>query len=257
MDTSLAHYGGTVPRNQRLADAIHHFGWNVAQVADKLDVDTKTVERWISTGRTPHPRLREATSKVLGVPAAVLWPQAPAAMNGVTELVGLYPTRAEVAPATIRSLLAGAERQVDVLVFGGLWLWDAVPRFAEALAQKLAEGCHVRVCLGDPDSEAVRLRGQDEGVDDGLAARCRLALAYSKPIIERHPGAVRCSGKTLYASLLRFDDELLVNTHIWGNAANASPVLYLRKQSDDGVAGNYIRSFERVWATAEPQGGGP
>ena len=144
-----------------------------------------------------------------------------------------------------------------MLAFAGLWLWDAVPRFAEAVAQKLAEGCDVRVCLGDPDSEAVRLRGEEEGIGDGLAARCRLALAYSNPIIERHPGAVRCSSKTLYVSLLRFDDELLVNVHIWGNPANASPVLHLRKRSDDGVAGNYIRSFERLWATAEPPGGGP
>jgi hypothetical protein len=91
----------------------------------------------------------------------------------------------------------------------------------------------------------------------GLAARCRLALAYARPVAERDPGAVRCSGQTLYASLLRIDDEVLVNTHFWGNPANASPVLHLRRQGDDGVAANAQRSFERVWASSSAPPGAP
>ena len=241
-----------MPRNQRLADAVCQMGWNAAQLAEKIGVDAKTTERWINTGRTPHPRFREATAAALGVPVAVLWPSATAPMKGVNELVGLYPTRAEVAPATVRSLLAGTHGEIDVLTYGGLWLWDAVPKFAETLVAKLVDGCKVRVCLGDADSEAVRTRGEEEGIGDGMAARCRLAIAYSKPLVEKDPEAVRIAGKTLYASIFRFDDELLVNIHLWGNPANASPVLYLRKKSEDGVAANVIGSFERIWATAVP-----
>ena len=162
-----------------------------------------------------------------------------------------------MAPATVRSLLASAHDEIDVLAYGGLWLWDAVPKFAETLAAKLVSGCRVRVCLGDPESEAVRTRGDEEGIGDGMAARCRLAMAYSKPVVEKDPGAVRIAGKTLYASIFRFDDELLVNVHLWGQPANASPVLHLRKQSEDGVAANVIGSFERVWATAVPLAGAP
>jgi transcriptional regulator with XRE-family HTH domain len=246
-----------VPRNQRLADAVRQMGWSAADLAEKVGADAKTTERWISTGRTPHPRLREASATALGVPAAILWPNATAPMEGLNELVGLYPTRAEVAPATVRSLLAGAHDEIDVLAYGGLWLWDAVPKFAETLAAKLAAGCRVRVCLGDPESEAVRTRGEEEGIGDGMAARCRLAIAYSMPVAKKDPGAVRLASKTLYASIFRFDDELLVNVHLWGNPANASPVLSLRKQSEDGVAANVIGSFERVWATAVPLAGAP
>ena len=239
-----------VARNQRLADALRHVGWNAAQLSEKLGVDPKTVDRWVSTGRTPHPRLRDAAAAALGVPAAVLWPEAEAATGGGAELVALYPTRAELSPATVASLVAGAARHLDVLAYAGLWLWDAVPGFARALVAKIDAGCSVRLCLGDPDSPAVRLRGEDEGIGDGLAARCRLALAYARPVAERDPGAVRCSGQTLYASLLRIDNEVLVNTHFWGNPANASPVLHLRRQGDDGVAANAQRSFERVWASS-------
>ena len=65
---------------------------------------------------------------------------------------------------------------------------------------------------------------------------------------------MRCSDATLYASILRFDDDLLVNVHFWGNAAAASPVLHLRSGAggDAGVAANVMQSFDRVWADAQP-----
>jgi transcriptional regulator with XRE-family HTH domain len=238
-------------RNFRLADAIHQRGWNTQRFAQELDVDPKTVERWVKSGRTPHLRSRESAASALGVPMAVLWPEVDAPMNGVGELVGLYPTRTEVASATIRSLLADATHHIDVLAYAGLWMWDAIPNFAEMLAAKISSGVEVRVCLGDPDSEAVQLRGDEEGIGANLAARCRLALGYAQPIIDLDPMAVRLSGATLYSSILRFDDDLLVNMHLWGNPAAASPVICFRKDESQGIASNVIRSFERVWEQAQ------
>jgi hypothetical protein len=63
--------------------------------------------------------------------------------------------------------------------------------------------------------------------------------------------AVRLSGATLYSSILRFDDDLLVNMHLWGNPAAASPVICFRKDESQGIAINVIRSFERVWEQAQ------
>jgi len=218
-------------------------------------VDPKTAGRWVSTGRTPHPRLRERAAKKLGVPMAVLWPEADAPMEGMGELVGLYTTRAEVSPATIQSLAAGAAHHIDVLAYAGLWLWDTVPGFADVLAAKLAQGAEVRVCLGDPDSAAVLNRGEEEGIGANLAARCRLATGYAQPIADANPSALRWSTATLYASILRFDDEVLVNMHLLGNPARSSPVFCFRRQSDAGVAANVIRSFDRVWREAQPARG--
>ncbi len=241
-------------RNHRLEDAIRQRGWTVQQLAEATDTDPKTVGRWISAGRLPHPRRRQRCADVLGMPAAVLWPDASAPANGVAELVGLYRTRTEVSPATIQSLLADATDRIDVLAYAGLWLWDAVPDFVGTLAAKAASGAQVRVCLGDPDSDAVLRRGDEEGIGANLAARCRLALAYAQPVADLAPGSVRCSDATLYASILRFDDDLLVNVHFWGNAAAASPVLHLRSGAGDdaGVAANVMQSFDRVWADAQP-----
>jgi hypothetical protein len=182
----------------------------------------------------------------------MLWPDVANAMDGAAELVGLYTTRAELSPATIASLLAGSSARIDVLAYSALWLWDSVKGFAETLASKATEGVEVRVCLGDPSSEAVRIRGREEGIGDSIAGRCRLAAICAQPICLVDPEAVRQSATTLYASIFRFDDDLLLNTQLYGNAAVDSPVLHVRRQGDRGIFANAIRSFERVWKDSQP-----
>lgn len=239
-------------RNQRLYDAIRQSGKRLEDIADEVEADPKTVGRWITTGRMPRPAIRQKLAHVLGVPEAVLWPDAPGVAYGTSELVGIYTTRREVPPTTVSSLLDAAERHIDVLAYAALWLWDTVPSFVEQVQVKIARGASVRICIGDPDSEAVRLRGQEEGVDDGLVGRCRLAVTYARGIQHVDSHVVRLSGATLYASVFRFEDDVLLNTHLWGNAAGDSPVIHLRRQRDDGIAASAISSFERVWAAAQP-----
>lgn len=206
-------------RNQRLADAIRQSGRTFSELAGTIGADPKSVERWVTKGRVPHPGSREKLAAALSVPAALLWPGVPGAMQATTELVGVYRTRRELSPATIRSLLDGATARIDVLAYAALWLWDSVPGFAEGLAAKAASGVAVRVCLGDPESQAVRLRGEEEGSGDGMASRCRIAASYAARVARVDGGAVRLSGNTLYDSVFRFDDEVLVNVHLWGNPA--------------------------------------
>lgn len=239
-------------RNERLLDAMRQVGWTSTDLAVKLRIDPKTVERWITIGRRPHRDSREQAAELLGVPAGLLWPDAVASPNGLGEVVGMYRTRTDMSPATVRSLLAGANEHIDVLAFAAVWLWDTVPAFAETLVAKAASGVKVRVCLGQPDSVAVQTRGEEEGIGDRMAARCRIALDYAKPLAEADPSAVRCSSSTLYASIFRFDADVLMNTHLWGNPAGDSPVLHLRLDNDRGVAANVLRSFERVWKDAQP-----
>ncbi|MDP9441785.1 MAG: XRE family transcriptional regulator [Actinomycetota bacterium] len=239
-------------RNERVHDAMRQAGLTATDLAVKLGIDPKTVERWVTSGRRPHRDSREQAAELLGVPAALLWPDAVGSPSGLSELVGIYRTRTEVSPAMVRSLVSGASQHIDVLAYAALWLWDTVPAFAETLAAKAAHGVKVRVCLGDPDSPAVRTRGEEEGIGDRMAARCRLALDYARPIAGVDPSAVRCSTSTLYVSLLRFDDDVLVNTHLWGNPAGDSPVLHFRTGDARGVAANALRSFERVWEGAQP-----
>jgi hypothetical protein len=54
----------------------------------------------------------------------------------------------------------------------------------------------------------------------------------------------------LYNSIYRADDQLLVNTHIYGFNAAQAPVLHLRKVAGGGMVNHYLDSFERVWDRA-------
>ena len=55
------------------------------------------------------------------------------------------------------------------------------------------------------------------------------------------PGiAVRLHGTTLYNSLYRYDDHLLVNTHTYGVAAGQSPVLHLRRSPGGRLFDHYM-----------------
>ena len=66
---------------------------------------------------------------------------------------------------------------------------------------------------------------------------------------------LRLHGTVLYNSIYRADDQLLVNTHIYGVMANNAPVFHLRKIPGGEMTSTYIESFERVWEDATPYEG--
>jgi hypothetical protein len=182
----------------------------------------------------------------------MLWPQDGNTADGTAEVVGVYSTRAQISPVTVASLLSGSNEQIDILGFSALWLWESVQDFSGILRTKVRQGVGIRICLGDPTSEAVRLRGEEEGVGPSFAGRCEIAIKYARSFSPNAEEMVRLSGRTLYTSIFRFDNELLLNTHLWGNAAVDSPLLHVRRQGDRGIFENAMRSFERVWMEAQP-----
>jgi hypothetical protein len=224
-------------------------------VAAQVGVDPKTVERWIILGRVPHRSHRWATASLLGTDEAYLWPEVMddtrTQLASAAELVTFYPNRGAVPGGLWHSLIDGATDHVDILVFSGLFLPDGYPEVARVLAAKAEHGAKVRLAFGDPDSEAVRLRGDEERIGDGLAARIRLSLVYLHDAV-RAPGVeARFHATTLYNSTYRFDDDMLVNAHVYGAPAAHSPVLHLRRLPGGRLFDHYQASFERVWEQAK------
>jgi hypothetical protein len=68
------------------------------------------------------------------------------------------------------------------------------------------------------------------------------------------PSEVRAHGTTLYNSLYRFDDDLLVNTHAYGAPAGFSPFLHLRRVPGGHMWAHFMQSFDEVWKQATPEG---
>jgi transcriptional regulator with XRE-family HTH domain len=242
--------------NERLRSVIAAAGYSYETVATDVGVDPKTVERWVTSGRTPHRTHRWRAARLLGHDEAYLWPavlgDARTGAASEAELLRMYPTRGSVPMDLWMSQLREAGESLDLLAYAGLFLLDNNPDVADLIKTRAEMGTQVRILLGDPDSNIVRLRGQEEGIGDGLAERIRIALRYLTPAIGAPGVQIRQHSTTLYASIYRSDDSMLVNLHIFGSGAPANPVMHLRRVPGGRVFASYQRSFERVWHSATP-----
>jgi hypothetical protein len=224
-------------------------------MAEACSVDPKTASRWIS-GRVPHRRHRWTVANLLRVDETYLWPENGQATQRFgparSELVHTYPNRASVPRDVWISLLLGAMKQVDVLVFSGTFLTQTNPHITRMLQERAQAGVRIRLCFGDPDGGAVRIRGREEGIEDTLAAKIRASLTYYRDLVGYPSCEVRLHDTTLYNSLFRYDHHLMVNPHIWGQPASANPILQLRKTDRGEWFQRYGESFDAVWAHARP-----
>lgn len=241
--------------NDRLVGAIGAAGMTTSQFAEKLGVDPKTIERWVTRGRVPHRTNRVAASALLGVDEGYLWPSVaddPRRQSASrAELVEFYPTRASIPAAMWTSLIAEAVEAFDLLAFAALPLVDQTD-FVARLAERAEAGVHVRVLLGDPAGPAVALRGREEGMGASVASRVALALGYFRDGLGMPGFEVRLHDTTLYASIYRSDNTMLANVHVYGSPAGQSPVLHLQRVPGGRCFAHYARSFDRVWTEATP-----
>ncbi|MGH3872878.1 MAG: XRE family transcriptional regulator [Pseudonocardiaceae bacterium] len=218
-------------------------------VAKTLGVDPKTVQRWLS-GRLPQPRHRWGLSDLLSLHEYDLWPHLAGVPSIGPEVYATYPHRGSVPRDVWRQLYAGAQHQIGILVYSGLFLAEDVEMIRLLGAQAKA-GVAVRLILGDPDSPNVSQRGDEEGIHDAMAAKIRNAIVLYRPLVTSGV-QIRLHPTVLYNSIYRADDEMLINQHVYGIAAAYAPVLHLRRQRDDDAFSTYVASFERVWSSARP-----
>ena len=237
--------------NERLRAALVRDGWTLPSFAEAVAVDPKTVERWITKERTPHRRIAIAAAKRLSEDPVYLWPELDrrvVADDTYGEVITIYTERSAVPNSLWLSLLQGARQSVDILVYAGLHLPEAHPSWAKEIQKKCHEGARVRIAFGDPDSTQVRTRGEEEGVGEGLAARIRYALAWHRPIFGSPNLSIAFHSTVLYNSVLRFDDQMLVNPHIYSMPAFRAPVIHLRRIRGGPLFDTYAECFENVWA---------
>jgi hypothetical protein len=240
--------------NERLRSAMLERGITPVDLADVLEVDPKSVERWIS-GRLPYRRHRFAVAAHLNVDEAYLWPDAltrdQVANASESEIINIYPARWTVPSDLWRQFFDNAEREIGVLAYSGLFIPEDMG-IQRIFRRKAAEGVAIRILIGDPDSEEVHQRGIDEGIDMDMGARCRNAIVLYQPLRDMDGIEFRLHSTILYNSIYRADDQVLVNTHIYATPASNAPVLHLKHVAGGDMVGTYAESFDRVWAGATP-----
>src|SRR5690606_2731705 len=109
--------------------------------------------------------------------------------------------------------------------------------------------------FGDQTSEAVKQRAREEGTEDYLERACQLSRRYLRDVNGYRNGGVqvRTHSTILYNSIYRFDEDLLVNTHVAGAPASQNPVLHVRRIPGGRLWSHYMQSFEWVWETGTPE----
>jgi hypothetical protein len=191
---------------------------------------------------------------MLGEGESYLWPEALDSGRAVamaqSELVTIYPRRSAVPSQLWRRLLNQATMQIGILAYGGLFLHELIPNLTTTLMAKADAGAKVEVLLGDPDCPQVAERGQDEGIGDSMAGKIRNTLTFYQPMRGHFAAGVMYHDTVLYNSIYRFDDEMLVNTHLFGHPAAHAPIMHLRRLAGGDLFDTYVASFERVRARA-------
>lgn len=242
--------------NERLRGSLATAQLRTADLAERTGVDQKTVERWITQARLPHRTNRVVVAKMLGVDEAYLWPEvltSPATQSAsVAELLELHPSRAAVPHDVWRQLIASTHEALDVLTYAGTFLFEQHD-ICSVLREKSAQGVRCRFLIGDETSKAVKRRAIEEGTPGGLEGRIQLHRRYLRDLAGLPGLEVRTHRTTLYNSLFRFDQDLMVNGHAYGEPAGHSPVLHLRRVPGGRMWDHYMRSFETVWAAAKPE----
>jgi len=212
--------------NENLKDALRSAGLTAEQFAQIIDVDPKTVQRWVS-GRTPYPRHRATVARALDLTEHELWP-ADTPLPAVTDRTGTGPgVMGDVtgswgqdtdpdAPDPI-ALIGTATDRVDVLDDG-----RGVIRtlgLVDALLDRAQRGCQVRVLTYQPSRELYPLIGDD-----------RIELL----VFEAPPGH----------TMIRAGDQMLVTFSFVGDAGEPPPLLQLRRQTDGGLFDRLIEHYE-------------
>src|SRR5215472_17385357 len=145
--------------NDRLRDALLTARITYEELADKLGVNLKTVERWVSQARSPYPQFRHQISVLVQKEEGWLWPHAYSRQRRgeitESEIVRIYPYRVDVPDELWARLFENAIDNIGILVYSGFFLAEQHSRKIALLQKKADEGASVRILIGDPDCPQV------------------------------------------------------------------------------------------------------
>lgn len=91
-----------------------------------------------------------------------------------------------------------------------------------------------------------------EGIGESVRARSHNSVELLRPYITTPGLDVRTHETTLYTSIVRVDDNMIINFHIYGSPARHNPVMIFSRQQEPRLWATFERAFTRVWDDARP-----
>jgi hypothetical protein len=83
-----------------------------------------------------------------------------------------------------------------------------------------------------------------------------MANAYYAPLVGSPGVEVRLHRTTLYNSVYRYDDQMIVNHHVYGMYGYLAPVLHVRRTDAGDLFTTYTRSVDLIWGESYPLSAG-
>lgn len=235
--------------NEALRRAFLQAGLTEEDVAARLEVDPKTVRRWME-GRIPYLRHRWAIAGLVGIDETELWPQLRARSPMSAEILAVYPHLDEIPSETWQRLFGSGSQEINILSDSGLALAEDQCILA-ALDDRARAGASVRICLRDPAEHDFNGSSADEDAVDKLAQNSNTTLALYGKLRGRGEVVIRLHRAILNNSIYRADNELLVGLHAYGIPDGRGPGLYLHRAERGEMFTTYLDSFYHVWEGAD------
>ena len=240
--------------NERLRATLLESDYDQRSLADDLGLDHKSVQRWVTRDITPRRSTAHRAAKLLGVSPSWLWPDLETDRESAShaEIVTLYPHRSEVPRHLWLDLLTGAAEGSGFTRMQAFSCPRTTRTPSPLSGARSRSGLDIRIMMADPDSPECVKRGIEERLFDAIPARVRMALAYYAPLAGIPGIEFRLQAETLYNSIFIYDDEMLINQHVYGMYGYMAPILHLRRMEGGDFFDMYASSFERVWEVSSP-----
>ncbi|MFI2199911.1 helix-turn-helix domain-containing protein [Streptomyces sp. NPDC020192] len=250
-----------VDLNVRLRSAMDGAGLSPRQLAYRVGVSPKQVERWVSNeALTPHARNREDAARALGVDEEMIWPQVVKdriKTGSDREIIHSYPYRS-AAPSVLWAELTGAAtREIFLSGYTNYFFFTSVPAFADLLRRKVESGVRVRFLLGDPEGEVTRQREAIEDTALSVSTRIRITIEHLERLgplegLKTRYSAPEDAVNHVSLSVFRFDDDALVTPHLARLVGHDSPLLHMRRQGEGGMFDRFRDHAEELWSRGTP-----
>jgi transcriptional regulator with XRE-family HTH domain len=234
--------------NETLCRALIQAQLTEEDVATRLQVDPKTVRRWLE-GRLPYQRHRWAIAAMLGADETDLWPQLRASRSRPDEVAAVYPHRDSVPRDLWLRVIGCAHHEIGILDSTALSPTSSQSIVA-ALAERAESGLRLRICLCDPKLPGVPRRALSPERSKSPTTNLPDTLAAYAPLRGNSQVEIRLHRGIMYSSIYYTDNELLIGQHAYGIPAGHAPVLHLRRIEGGRMVAAYLDAFERTWSDA-------
>ncbi len=177
--------------NDNLRAALQHVGLQPDDLAQIVEVDVKTVRRWLS-GRPPYPRHRGRIARALDTTEHELWPELATTpprrpSEAASDLLGAHPASHDPAGPDWHALMRAATERIELLDETLIHILET-EGVVDLLAHKAAEGCEIRILIAESATGSAQAKARTAGATSISTRPSRRTTTSVRPRSSGRPG---------------------------------------------------------------------